>query len=780
MFSKIWRGQRDCQFHLNTNQTDRAGAEMGLLDWHMEDAFLTDRLNNDFNSLYREFLDAKNPALIGHSANNGYHNAALFRFQNDIDAWALRRGRAAIFGDCGVGKTPMQLTWAENILRHTQRTVLIFAPLAVNSQTVAEGRKFGITVIEAESQNDIEYPGIYITNYEKMHKFLPDDLGGIVLDESSILKSFDGKTRSALIEFARNIEYRLCCTATPAPNDVLEIANHSEFLGLLTTKEIQSLYFRLEGNSTHKWRLKHHAEEPFWEWLAQWSVSLRRPSDLGYSDEGFDLPALEIFEHAVKTNIEAQSGIQHRAAVRKATMAARIAEVVNVVQAEPDETWVIWCELNIESKALKNALPNAVELTGSQSQKQKEEILNDFAMGFISQLITKPGLSGFGVNWQHCARTAYIGLSDSYEQYYQTMRRFWRFGQRRIVQAHVIVSDAEKGIVENIKRKEIDATRMMNELVARTTIYSEVFANRETMVIERAEERGNDWALHLGDSIEVLQDIGPNSIGLSVFSPPFPSMYVYTNSPNDVGNVKSLSELIDQMVFLSHQLLRVTMPGRSCAMHLTQAVAFLGVDGYTGYKDFRGAVIEMMERVGWIYYGEVCIDKNPQVKAIRTHDAGLLFKSLATDSAKMHMCLADYMLQFKKPGKNAIPINAGTSEKYKTDGWISGEEWIEWAAPVWYKQTKDYPGGIKETDVLKYQGARGEMDEKHICPLQLGVIERSVKLWSNPGEMVLDPFAGIGSTGVKAIQLKRKFIGVELKRNYFDVAAENLFSAEMF
>lgn len=777
MFTQIWKEQRDQEFHLRTN--GGSASRFALMDAQIRDEFLMDRLNTEPSSVYEDFIASKNPVLTGYSAERCFENTSLFDYQRDIVHWALRRGRAAIFADCGLGKTPMQLTWAENIVRHTGMPVLIYAPLAVNSQTVDEGRKFGIRVTEIDSQEQIHDPAIYVTNYEKMHKFRSDDLGGLVLDESSILKSFDGKTRNTLIEFAKAIPYRLCCTATPAPNDVIEIANHSEFLGLLTTKEIRALYFRLEGNSTHKWRLKHHAEVPFWEWLAQWSVCLRKPSDLGYSDAGFTLPALNLFEHEVVTGVEAKDGIQHRATIRKATMNARISKCAEIVNAEPNETWVIWCELNTESKALLDAIPGAVELTGSQSQIQKENTLQDFRLGLISILITKPGLSGFGVNWQHARRCAFIGLSDSYEQYYQAIRREWRFGQKQPVHAHVIVSDAEKGTVENIKRKEIETSRMMDELIQRTTVYADVFANREDMKIENKHESGTNWDLFLGDCVSHLESIPSDSIGLSVFSPPFPSMYVYTNSPNDVGNVKSLSELIDHMVFVSHQLLRVLKPGRSCAIHLTQAVAFLGVDGYIGFKDFRGSVIDMMERTGWTYYGEVCIDKNPQVKAIRTHDAGLLFKSLATDSSKMHMCLADYVLQFKKPGKNETRINAGTSEKYGTKGWISAEEWIEWAAPVWYRQTKEYPGGIKETDVLKYHGARGDMDEKHICPLQLGVIERAIKLWSNPDDIILDPFAGIGSTGVKALELKRRFVGIELKPNYFEVAAENLFRREM-
>ena len=289
------------------------------------------------------------------------------------------------------------------------------------------------------------------------------------------------------------------------------------------------------------------------------------------------------------------------------------------------------------------------------------------------------------------------------------------------------------------------------------------------------------WKMYLGDSVEQIDKIEDESVGLSIFSPPFPGMYAYTNSPRDMGNVKSIKEMVEQFRFLigKKKLFRILKPGRSACIHLTQIPAFLGSDGYIGIKDFRGEIIKTMESEGWIYYGEVCIDKCPQVKAIRTKDAGLLFKSLAKDSSRMHMALADYLLQFRKPGENTEPIKAGISEKYQNmDGWITGDEWIEWAAPVWYRKTKDYPGGIKETDVLSTKTAKEVKDEKHICPLQLGVIERAIKLWSAPGDLVFSPFAGIGSEGYVAIKFNRQFVGIELKEGYYNQAINNLEMAD--
>lgn len=292
-------------------------------------------------------------------------------------------------------------------------------------------------------------------------------------------------------------------------------------------------------------------------------------------------------------------------------------------------------------------------------------------------------------------------------------------------------------------------------------------------------EQGERWTLMLGDCVERTTEVEDESVGLSVFSPPFPGMYVYSDSPRDMGNARSVEELVEHFAYLVPELLRISMPGRSCCVHLCQSIRVKYLDGYSGLRDFRGAVIKTMEDGGWIYYGEVTIDKDPQVKAIRTKDQGLLFKTLAKDSSKMHMALADYLIQFRKPGDNPEPIPAGISKRYDNeDGWITAEEWIEWAAPVWYRASEHYPGGIRETNVLNAAVARENADERHIAPLQLGVIERAVKLWSNPGDLVFSPFAGIGSEGVGALRYGRRFAGVELKRSYFDTACRNLTAAE--
>ena len=733
---------------------------------------------------YQDFLQQKTTRIepVGFEAES--LNPFLFDWQSQIVRWALRRGRAALFEDCGLGKTLQQLVWADEVSRHTGKPVLILTPLAVGKQTVKEAEKFGILATLCESGEEVGSLGIYVTNYEKLHHFDDVEFAGIVLDESSILKSFDGKTRKLLMQFAASIPYRLCCTATPAPNDLIELTNHAEFLDVMSGKEIIALYFTQDGNTTHKWRLKGHAKRAFWQWMAQWCIAIRKPSDLGFSDEGFELPPLNI--HHVELPSEAQDGflfaieaktLQERRQARRDSLPDKVKKCAGMIN-QSNEAWSVWCGLNLESEALAKAVDDAVEVRGSDKPEDKIDRMIGFSEGRYRVIVTKSSIAGFGMNWQHCANVAVIGLSDSFEELYQLIRRHYRFGQKRPVNVYVFASEAEGAVVANIQRKEKQAAEMMESIVAEMREFNLEKSERNVMDYKANIATGEDYNLFLGDSVERLDEIETESVGLSVFSPPFPGMYTYTNSARDIGNSKDIETLMNHFRFMMPKLLRVTMHGRTCAIHLTQQVAFKGTDGFIGLRDFRGRVIQEMTEAGWIYYGEVTIDKNPQMKAIRTKDAGLLFKSLATDSSRMHMALADYILQFRKPGENQAPIRAGISEKYgNKNGWITAEEWIRWARPVWYASDWNPIGSsneITESDVLNVSQARETDDERHLCPLQLGVIERCVKLWSAPRELVLSPFAGIGSEGYVSLKLNRRFVGCELKESYWRSAIKNL------
>ena len=747
---------------------------------------------------YDEFLKKKAYAVesVGFDVQDSELNQQLFDWQRAIVRWALHRGRAALFEDCGLGKTAQQLEWARHVSIRTGKPVLIVAPLAVAMQTRDEGTKFGIHVTVCKADYDVE-PGVNVTNYEKLHHFKPEVFGGIVLDESSILKAFEGATRQQITDFTKSIHYRLACTATPAPNDLIEITNHSEFLDIMKGKEIIALFFKQDGNTTHAWRLKKHAVEPFYRWLAEWAVAIRKPSDIGYNDGGFVLPPLHMNQITTEGKpadgclfvFEAQT-LQERREARKASLPDRVQACANLVNGN-DEQWLVWCDLNAESQSLTRAISGAVEVTGSDPPEHKEKSMLDFVAGRIRVLVTKPSIAGFGMNFQHCHNMAFVGLSDSWEQLYQATRRCWRFGQKHPVNAWIITSDAEGAVVKNIERKERQATEMFDQIIENMNVHE---LNRKAHKDEAAyiedEASGGGWVLKLGDSVKRIKEIADDTIGLTVFSPPFPNMYAYNNIANDIGNSNDIMQLVKHFTYMIPDILRITMPGRICAIHLQQAMSFKWRDGFTGIIDFRGRVIEAMTEAGWIFHGEVTIDKNPQLQATRNKDQALLFKTLATDSSKNRPAMADYMCFFRKPGDNNFPIKSGVSKKYNQGGgWITEQEWIEWAAPVWYRHVAEtntqqsYPAirqftdGIRETDVLNVRVARDENDERHLCPLQLGVIERAVKLWSAPGDTVFSPFAGIGSEGYQAIKFGRKFIGIELKPSYWKTACENLTEA---
>jgi superfamily II DNA or RNA helicase len=435
-------------------------------------------------SSYAEFLASKvvRQKDCGFAVGPGELNPTLFPFQRDLTAWALRRGRAALFEDCGLGKTPQQLEWAHRVGLRTGGDVLILAPLAVSKQTEREGRKFGIPVTVCQSQADVR-PGVNVTNYEKLHHFDPRHFAGIVLDESSILKSFAAKTCRGVIEAFAETPYRLACTATPAPNDYMELGNHAEFLGVMSRAEMLAMFFTHDGGNTSQWRLKRHAEDEFWRWVASWAAFVRKPSDIGHPDEGFALPELRTLHHALPVDQELAHAagmlfpkdartLAEQRATRGASLSGRVAEVAGLVNGSND-SWVVWCELNDESAALAKAIPGAAEIRGADPNEKKEAALTDFAEGRARVLVTKPSIAGFGMNWQHCRRVAFVGVSHSYEQTYQAIRRCWRFGQTQPVECHMVYCETEDAIVKNLNRKAAEAERLAEGMLRHMSAFQE-------------------------------------------------------------------------------------------------------------------------------------------------------------------------------------------------------------------------------------------------------------------------------------------------------------------
>lgn len=714
---------------------------------------------------YQSFLSTK--GFRAESAGIEIHPSAisdvLYDFQRDSVLWALRKGRAAIFQDCGLGKTLQQLEWARHVSIDQDGAVLIVSPLSVSEQTIREAVKLDISVKYITDANQIN-GGFYITNYERMRHFIDaaDRLCGIVLDESSILKSVDGKTRKLLLENFTNIPFRLCCTATPCPNDIAELANHAQFLGIMRREDMLSSFFVHDDEG---WRLRGHAHAAFYKWLASWSMAMKNPSDLGYDGSQFELPPLHIHDEIVETDWRqpgrlfpgALAGISDRATVRKDTVEARVARAAEIVNAT-DEQVIVWCGLNDEATAAAHAIPDSIEIRGSDPIETKRERIIGFIEGRHRVLVTKPKIAGFGMNFQNASRMVFLGMSDSYESYYQCIRREWRYGQTLPVNVHIVVTDHEEEIVENVRSKEAQAEMMSAEIISAAREYEMEELGKKIIngeEVERDEYTGDSWRIIQGDCVEEMAGLEDDSVDLSVFSPPFLSLYQYTATERDIGNSKSRDEFFQHFDFVIDELFRVTKPGRNCCVHCAQVATTLNTHGVIGLHDFRGDLIRHYTAAGWIYHGEVCIDKCPQAQAIRTHAKGLLFVQMRKDSSWSRPGLADYILIFRKPGENQVPVHPD----------ITNDQWIEWARPVWY--------GIRESDTLNTSEARSDEDDRHICPLQLGTIERCIRLWSNPGELVFSPFAGIGSEVYQAVRLGRRGLGIELKPLYAQTAARN-------
>lgn len=719
---------------------------------------------------YQSFLDSKRLTQKPCGFEPVDLNPHLFDFQRDIVKWACRKGRAAIFADCGMGKTIMQLSWAEQIYKHRGGFVLIVAPLAVSAQTVREGRMFGIEVNKCRKARDLK-PGINITNYEMLSHFEGIDFSAVVLDESSILKSYSGAIRNQIIDMFKFTPFKLACTATPAPNDYMELGNHSEFLGCMDRTEMLAMFFIHDGGDTSKWRLKGHAAGKFWDWVSSWACMVTKPSDLGYDDGDFELPPINVITHVIESGLNQEGRLfavtevtlSEQQKARRNTVDIKTDRIAGYVNCS-DDSWLVWCDLNIESEQLALSIPDAVEVRGSDPTDWKEEAMIGFADGKYRVLVTKPSIAGFGMNWQHCHKVAFCGMSHSYEQFYQAIRRCWRFGQTQPVEVHVFVTDLEESIVANVLRKKDDSEGMRVEMMARTSRIKDdtEMTDRDSSTYIEETREGDGWTMMLGDCVERIKEVESDSIGLSVFSPPFASLYTYSNSDRDMGNSKTDEEFTEHFKFLIGELYRVIMPGRLVSFHCMNLPTSKERDGFIGIKDFRGELIRMFQDAGFIYHSEVTIWKDPVTAMQRTKALGLLNKQKNKDSSLSRQGIPDYLVTMRKPGDNPNPITH-TNDDFPIS------VWQKYASPVWMD--------INPSNTLQYRAARENSDERHICPLQLDVIERAVKLWSNPGDTVLSPFGGIGSEGYIAVKDGRKYIGIELKKSYFDLACKNLAAA---
>jgi hypothetical protein len=720
---------------------------------------------------YEDFVAGKRRAEVATGHHPGRLNEHLFDFQHAIVSWAVRRGRAAIFADTGLGKTLMQLSWADEVASHTNGAVLILAPLAVSEQTIEQGSTFGITVRRVPHGGSPDAPGVWITNYERMDAIDFGGLHGLVLDESSILKAHDGKTRTRIIESAQGIPYRLSCTATPSPNDFEELGNQCEFLGVMTRTEMLATYFVNDTGDTGTWRLKGWGASKFWEWMGTWAVVLRNPSDLGFDGSRYVLPAPQYLEHVVETDPlgndlfsrPAQTLTERRQAQRS-SIEQRCQALADVVNSESSEPWLIWCHLNDEAELLQSLIPGSINVQGSDSAEHKAEQMMAFSRGTLRVLISKPKICGFGMNWQHCARMAFVGLDDSFEKFYQAVRRCHRFGQKRSVQVHLFTAENEGQILLNLKRKEEQHHEMSANMIEHMKdIMNHELSGQQNIVDEYREDthEGDGFTVHLGDCVKWTRRMADNSIDYSVFSPPFADLFVYSNSDHDMGNCRDDTEFVAQLRYLIGELFRIIKPGRNVSFHCMNLPTTKMRQGFIGLRDFRGDLIRAFQDAGFIYHSEVCIWKDPVVAMQRTKALGLLHKTIRENASMSRMGLPDYVVTMRKPGDAEPRVTHGDD--------LPVMMWQKYASPIW--------SDIDQGRTLNKLPARDENDEKHMCPLQLDVIERCIHLWTNRGDLIFSPFTGIGSEGYCAVKMGRRFVGTELKPQYWDLAVENITDA---
>ena len=721
---------------------------------------------------YTEFLETKQKKhiLSGFDVDESDLNINMFDFQKFIVKRALKAGKYAIFADCGLGKTLMQLEWANQVTKQTQKPVLILAPLAVAGQTIKEGDKFGIEIYKYSLTDTpcIDEPCIFIINYEQLENVDCSIFGGVVLDESSILKNFEGSIKKQIIDNFKETPYKLACTATPSPNDPMELGNHSEFLDVMSRNEMLAMYFVHDGGETAKWRLKGHAIKLFYQFIGTWAIMLNKPQDIGFQMDGYNLPSLILIDKMIITPSRDNGSLFNDAIISatnfnselRLTKIERLEEVMNIINSKPNENFIIWIKQNEEGEMLKKLIPEAREVKGSDTNEWKEKTLLGFAQNEFRILITKTKIASFGMNYQNCRNQIFASLDFSFEGLYQAIRRSYRFGQKEEVNIYLITTDTMANVIQSINTKQKQFEVMQDEMS------KAINANLNGHLMSSSNfdisEVQNEWyRIKRGDCVQLIKEVESESVGLSVFSPPFAELYTYSNHLEDMGNSKDYNEFLTQFGFLINELYRVLKQGRNVAVHCMDLPIQKGKEGFIGLRDFSGMILKAFEDAGFVYASRVTIWKDPVVEMQRTKALGLLHKQVKKDSTMSRVGIPDYVLIFRKDGERTEPV---------TNTGISVDLWQKIASPVW--MDIDYGNTLQG-----YRNGRDANDEKHICPLQLDTIERLILLYSNKGDTVLTPFMGIGSEVFQAVKMERKAIGFELKESYFDLAKKNVASA---
>ena len=718
---------------------------------------------------YLKFLETKQKRTekSGFDVDESKLNSKLFDFQKYIVKKALKAGRYAIFADTGLGKTAMQLEWAHQVSIFINKPVLILCPLAVAGQTIKEGAKFNIH-IEKFKSNTTKFKGIYITNYEQLSNIDCSIFGGIVLDESSILKNYNGKTKQLIIDTFKNTPFKLACTASPSPNDDLELGNHSEFLNVMPSQDMRSIFFTTEKSRKdgNKYRLKKHGIKEFFKWVNSWAVMISKPSDLGFEDDRYNLPALNMIERSVDVEMtDFENGLLFKntsvSAITfnrelKDKVEKRMQEVAKIVNEEkPNETFLIWINIDLEGSLLRKLIPEAVEVSGSDKTDIKEKNLLEFANNEFRVLITKKKIAQFGLNFQYVKNPNMIfaSLDFSFEGTYQAMRRMYRFGQTNEVNVYLITIATMENVKKSIEEKERKFYRMRDNMIKQMNEGVDYNINE----IEREEIKTNKYHAVKGDSTQLIKEIPDNSLGFSFFSPPFSNMYVFSNAIQDLSNCTNYEDFIKHFEFLVPELYRTMRDGRMVAMHLMQTTTLKGGDGFYSIVDFRGDVIRLFQKYGFYFHAEITIRKDPQLAAVRTKNHQLMWGTTKKNSLIVRPGLADYIVVMRK-GKDVDleeSVNRG----------IPFDKWCEYAEPIW--------PDINESDTVKYRNAKGDGDERHITATQREPIKRLLMMYTNEGDTCYTPYSGSGTELCEFIKAGCFGIAHELKKSYYDQTVIN-------
>jgi DNA modification methylase len=716
----------------------------------------------NFNNMneYEKFLETKRKTFLesGFQISENKLNPLLKDFQKFGVKTALFKGKFAFFFDCGLGKTFCQLEWAKQVSIKTKSKVLILAPLAIVEQTKNEALKFGISLDCFD-----------ITNYDQLKNTDCSIYSGVVLDESSILKGRDGKLSSLIIETFKNTPYKLACTATPSPNDHMELGQHSEFLGGMSYLEMLAMFFVHDGGETSKWRLRKHAQDNFWKYVSGWSMAIDNPSSLGFCSDGYNLPEIEYIEHIIKVenlsenlfgDVAVSATDLHKDLNR--SFDARIEKTLELVNAN-DNQKIIWGLKNAETDTLGKLIPNSVNVQGSDSPEYKAKHLNGFANNEFQTLITKTSIASFGMNYQQCNEMIFMSYDFKFEAFYQAVRRCYRFGQQKKVTVHILIPESQSNVRSTILTKEKQHFERIKEMSRYSAETNYKLAKSKVKIMNK-EIKTDQYHLINGDCVQETAKLPDNCADIVVFSPPFAELYVYSDKEEDMGNVSNYKEFEQHFKFLIPELKRTLKNGRMCAIHCMDLPIQKGKEGYIGLRDFSGMLIDWFQKEGFIYHSKVTLWKNPVTEMQRTKALGLLHKTIKKDSIMSRVGIPDYVLFFRNEGDNQTPITHQDKDSSKLD-YLPVDLWQKYASPVWYD--------IDYSRTLQYRSGRDGNDEKHICPLQLDTIERILHLYSNEGETVLSPFGGIGSEGCCAIKMNRKSISIELKESYFKINENN-------